>query len=149
MKLPALCLIGGLLTSACDRSTVKEDLGIGFEISGDRDRGIFTIKQDGTDVARIDLNKEFLDYSAHSKDRTYAGHLSTPTDSRSGRGCSATIVIPSPDGGKEEHQLTERRLLADPPVAHAIARGGADYFFEPSNKKGEDATPPAGATLSK
>jgi hypothetical protein len=135
MKTPIFSLLLGFLIVGCKDKTVKEDLGKGFEISGNRDRGVFTIKQNGIDVARIELNEEFLDYSAHSKDGVHAGHLSTPTDLRSGRGCSATIVIPSADGKHEGHQILERRILGRLPAANDVENGSGVYVFAPLEKK--------------
>ena len=144
MKTTLVSLFLGLVIVGCENKTVKEDLGKGFEISGNRDRGIFTIKQNGIDVARIDLNEEFLDYSAHSKDSVHAGYLSTPTDSRSGRGCSASIVIPSADGKHEGHQILERRILGGFPGANDVEKGSGVYVFAPVENKIEQAVPTNG-----
>lgn len=144
MKTTIFSLFLGFLIVGCKDKTVKEDLGKGFEISGSRDRGIYTIKQNGIDVARIDLNEEFLEYAAHSKDGIYAGHLSTPTDSRSGRGCDATIVIPSADGKREGHQILERRILGGSPGANDVEKGSGVYVFAPIENKIEQVVPPNG-----
>jgi hypothetical protein len=144
MKTVIMTLFLGLLVQGCKNETIKEDLGSGFEISGVRDRGIYTITQDGLKVARIDLNKEHIDYSAQSTDKTYSGNISIPTSSKSGRGCAAHILIPNADGGQEGHQVLERRIMGWDPGEAEVVRGAGVYIYAPDNKesnKPEIATP--------
>lgn len=128
--------------TACQKREVNQDLGNGFSMTGTKDKGEYTIKKNGMEVARIDLNIDHLEYEAF-KSGAPMGHLSTPLNDSSGRGCSAILAIPSQDGGTEIHQVIERRLID--PRKDSIIRGAAAYI---TNAKPEDtpAAPPTSPT---
>ena len=141
MKAILLLIPIQFFVSSCKERPVTHDLGNGFSISGMKSRGIFTISRNGSKVARIDLNDDHLIYSAEKAGLAARGQLSTPLQDSAGPGCSAFIGFIGPDGKREFHQVTERRILGGDPNKNDVVVGAAVYHF---HKEAEQAAPSNG-----